>query len=635
MSFLLREPPTKDSIRDARNALHLTRREIAQLTTQIDTADAALAVLIHDSKKNINSLIAHRAHLEATELRTLAYLSPIRKLPSELLRDIFISNFDEYPCCAWVLAAVCSSWRRLVLQTPKLWSKIRLVTTQQSSADTIRLWLERSGSSVPLDIEIFLRVATPKNQDSSLTRRRRSASPTSGPPTWSIPVSTHNGVTTHYVVIQSVHASSTGITILPPAHTPIVLPPSPTMSDSWSTSSRSSDERPSQANTPRTSMHWGYIAVFYLVEQMHRWERFVFRFDKYFASMSALKSINGEAPLLKEFEVSSAEPAYYADWPWLPNGNSTTPHTVPNLKSLTLQYAPFKWSSPMLHANLETLNLRALPTAHLPLDRILYILSNNPLLRSLTLHFQGVLSAVLPLSNVTLPHLTKLDIGGHYLLTQIIDSLTLPSLTDFTVDIEARDSIEENIIGLVMRSHYPHVEHLSIAYGSSSSASTYYFGPGGVMISWNTLFGEMAHLKSLHIGGTPLEPLLTALGPPGDDMHQLEAWACPGLEVLGMRNCNAHSEWAVRLVQMVEARNPLNGSSSLALSSSSAAGTTTNGGGGGSGTAGPSSALAGDTTPVRLKTLEMHDCTSLGQDVIKWLKDRIENVICTDLTYER
>ena len=166
----------------------------------------------------------------------------------------------------------------------------------------------------------------------------------------------------------------------------------------------------------------------------------------------------------------------------------------------------------MLHANLEILNLRALPTAHLPLDRILYILSNNPLLRSLTLHFQGVLSAVLPLSNVTLPRLTKLDIGGHYLLTQIIDSLTLPSLTDFTVDIEARDSIEENIIGLVMRSHYPHVEHLSIAYGSSSSASTYYFGPGGVMISWNTLFAEMTHLKSWHIGGTPLEPLLTALG---------------------------------------------------------------------------------------------------------------------------
>jgi hypothetical protein len=41
-------------------------------------------------------------------------------------------------------------------------------------------------------------------------------------------------------------------------------------------------------------MHWGHIAFFYLVEQMHRWERFVFRFDKQFTSMGALKAINGE-----------------------------------------------------------------------------------------------------------------------------------------------------------------------------------------------------------------------------------------------------------------------------------------------------------------------------------------------------
>ncbi|KAF8632777.1 hypothetical protein AX15_001680 [Amanita polypyramis BW_CC] len=554
-----------------------------------------------------------RAQLEAKELRTLAYLSPIRKLPAELLRDIFLWNFEEHPCCAWVLSAVCTSWRRLVLQTPGLWSKIRLVTTQQSSADTIRLWLERSGTSVPLDIEIFLRVASSKSLDGSY-RRRRSASPMAGPPTWSIPVSTHNG-----------------ITILPPAHTPIVIPPSPTMSDSWSTSSRSSDDRPSQTALPRTSMHWGHIAVFYLVEQMRRWQRFVFRFDKQFASMAALKSINGEAPLLKEFEVSSAEPAFYADWPWLPNGNSTTAHAVPELKTLTLQYAPFKWSSPMLHTNLETLNLRALPTAHLPLDRILYILSSNPRLRSLTLYFQGVLSAVLPLSRVTLPHLTKLDIGGHYLLTQIIDSLTLPALNDLTVDIEARDSIEENIIGLVLRSQYPQIEHLSIAYGSSSTASTYYFGPGGIVISWNTLFGELTHLRSLHVGGTPIEPLLTALGPPGDDLHQLESWACPQLEVLGMRNCNAHSEWAVKLVQMVESRNP-NGGGVLFTSGGTNTGGTGNGIGIGTG-AGMNVSLIG-ATPLRLKTLEMHDCTSLGQDVVKWLKDRIENVVCTDLTFD-
>ncbi len=75
---------------------------------------------------------------------------------------------------------------------------------------------------------------------------------------------------------------------------------------------------------------------------MHRWERFVFRFDKQFTSMGALKSINGacwsyntqpitiltyarsgEAPILREFEVSSVEAAFFAEWPWLPNANSS------------------------------------------------------------------------------------------------------------------------------------------------------------------------------------------------------------------------------------------------------------------------------------------------------------------------
>lgn len=42
-------------------------------------------------------------------------------------------------------------------------------------------------------------------------------------------------------------------------------------------------------------MHWGHIAFYYLVEQMHRWERFVFKFDKQFASIASLKAIDGQS----------------------------------------------------------------------------------------------------------------------------------------------------------------------------------------------------------------------------------------------------------------------------------------------------------------------------------------------------
>lgn len=136
---------------------------------------------------------------------------------------------------------------------------------------------------MPLDIEIFLRIT--KSSSESSSRPRRSSSPTM----WPLPFSHHHGVTTHYVIPHPPHPPAT-FPILPPAHTPIIVPPSPGNHDSWSTS-HSSSERVTSSS--RTSMHWGHVAIYYLVEQMHRWERFVFRFDKQFASMAALKSIIG------------------------------------------------------------------------------------------------------------------------------------------------------------------------------------------------------------------------------------------------------------------------------------------------------------------------------------------------------
>jgi len=358
---------------------------------------------------------------------------------------------------------------------------------------------------------------------------------------------------------------------------------------------------------------------------MHRWERFVFRFDKQFISMGALKSISGkeissslihgllkfitgDAPLLREFEVSSADTPFYQEWQWLPNAPASDSLVLPGLRTLTLQHTPFKWSSPMLRTGLTTLNLRALPTAHLPLDRILYIIANNSDLQSLTLHFHGVLPAILPLAPTTLHRLTTFSIGGHYFLSQLVDSLCLPALDTLTLDIEAREPIEDTISSLLLRSSYPALKHLAVAYGSSSASASFYYGPSGIVISWMALLGELAGLRTLHIGGTPLEPLLAALGPPEEDAsNQTGTWACPHLEALGMRNCHTHSEGVAKLVQMVEARNP---------------------DGGGSG-------AAGSGGPVRLKALELYDCATLGQDVVQWLKGRIEEVVCTEPAYER
>ena len=296
--------------------------------------------------------------------------------------------------------------------------------------------------------------------------------------------------------------------------------------------------------------------------------------------------------------------------------------------------------------NLQILNLRALPTSHLPLDRILAIISNNPHLRSLSLHFQGVLPAVLPLSPLSLPHLSSLSLGGHYHLTTLLDNLILPNLSSLTIDIEARDPIEDVISSLLLRSNRPTLEHLAIAYSApfhaAGVAAAFYYGPGGMVITWSQLLAELPELKSLRVGGTTLEPLLNSLAPPDEDaltglnpgappmLHpngvtaggapgssspsQGWTWACPRLEILGLRSCHTHAEGVNKLVQMVDARNPANQNSG-------------NSGGNGS--------IGAAVTPVRVRRLELHDCPNFGEDVMKWLEVRIAEVVCSEPVAER
>jgi len=365
--------------------------------------------------------------------------------------------------------------------------------------------------------------------------------------------------------------------------------------------------------------------------------------------MPALKSIYGDAPLLTEFEVSSAEPVYNQDWPWLPslnftNSSSSTPAPVlTNLRCLTLQHVPFRWSSPMFHTNLHTINLRSLPNTHLSLDRILHILdANKDTLECVSFHFQSVTSAILPLTPLNLPNLNELSIGGHHLLTQLVDALIVPNLNELNLDIETRDPIEETIISLVGRmGPAGTLKHLSVAYGygcgrriskanknhpwaaavasssSSSSSGIMYYGSGGVVMSW-TLLSELSQLESLRVGGTPMDALLCALSTPDDDLMTGAAaaaagagavptggnsWLCPNLVELGLKQCPGHSEGVGKLVQMIDARNPISGLQ----------GTVVNG-----------------VAPVRLKSLELYETASLGPDVVQWIDKRVDEVAITE-----
>lgn len=231
----------------------------------------------------------------------------------------------------------------------------------------------------------------------------------------------------------------------------------------------------------------------------------------------------------------------------------------------------------------------------------MYMISLSPQLEHLSLSFSVANPAVLPLSPTTLHHLKTFSIGGHYLLTNLVDSLILPSLETLVLNVDARDPLEDTISDLITRSNNPPITALSIAYTPDHSlgAGMYYHTS---VASWNFL-GDMDNLHTLQIGGTPFELVLNALGPPEEDQDR---WYCPSLSTLALRGCQAHSDGVAKLVQMVEARNPDNAQPMH----------------------------AGGIVPTRLKRLEVHDSVVLGLDVVTWLKSRVDDVICTEPPFD-
>lgn len=120
---LLPEPPTTAARIQAQTQLMAHRKSVELLNEKIQSAEDALAQIVSESQCTIEELKQERSVLEKELVLTLAYIAPIRTLPQELLRHIFMLNFEDHPCCAWGLSAVCVTWRKLVLSVPRLWSK--------------------------------------------------------------------------------------------------------------------------------------------------------------------------------------------------------------------------------------------------------------------------------------------------------------------------------------------------------------------------------------------------------------------------------------------------------------------------------------------------------------------------------
>ncbi|KAJ7117452.1 hypothetical protein C8R44DRAFT_790751 [Mycena epipterygia] len=134
------------------------REFVARGSARRTCLDAKIASL----RASLDALLQERNPLDAEIRKHEGALSPLRCMPTELLSLIFKYTLPPHTPGArsgpWVIGAVCSRWRTIVLSQPSLWSSIVLDFTELEDARTIDetqatldAHLERSGNS-PLNV---------------------------------------------------------------------------------------------------------------------------------------------------------------------------------------------------------------------------------------------------------------------------------------------------------------------------------------------------------------------------------------------------------------------------------------------------------------------------------------------------
>ncbi|KAJ7031003.1 hypothetical protein C8F04DRAFT_1111994 [Mycena alexandri] len=109
-------------------------------------------------------LAAERDSVEAFVDAHKALISPARRLPLDIIQEIFVACLPTHRNCVMsaseapvLLGRICGLWRAISLSTPRLWSKIHVVEPfywhpspllekkLAQRLETTKIWLERSG----------------------------------------------------------------------------------------------------------------------------------------------------------------------------------------------------------------------------------------------------------------------------------------------------------------------------------------------------------------------------------------------------------------------------------------------------------------------------------------------------------
>ncbi|KAF5339255.1 hypothetical protein D9758_013325 [Tetrapyrgos nigripes] len=170
------EPATLVTNENFRNMYIPSDTETSQIQSLIEGAERDLRRYdeeIERLSKTLAALKTHRDDLQIRRDRYHAFSASLRRLPMEILGEIFswcctpglLVDMTLYSAPTLAIAQTCSFWREITLKMPGLWSdlKLRVWCGEESAAAVMRLlgiYLLNSGSALlTLDVN-----ATPFNE---------------------------------------------------------------------------------------------------------------------------------------------------------------------------------------------------------------------------------------------------------------------------------------------------------------------------------------------------------------------------------------------------------------------------------------------------------------------------------------
>jgi hypothetical protein len=147
------------------------RQEISEYVSTVNRELSQLNAKITELRTALIQVARTRDRLQVAASQHQALISPLRRLPPELLQVIFVCclplhrnavmHSSEAPV---LLGRVCSEWRRISLSTPEVWSSLHIVPPNvnfsnltsstarfERKRELIEMWLGRSGAC-PLNI---------------------------------------------------------------------------------------------------------------------------------------------------------------------------------------------------------------------------------------------------------------------------------------------------------------------------------------------------------------------------------------------------------------------------------------------------------------------------------------------------